>query len=932
MESVKVQFRRYRLVNKKQKRARARKISEGFTRREKANEIIAFAADNKIETVLQKFNASLEGLSEKEVIASRNAYGENKVTHEKKKTMPQRLAEAFINPFTAILFCLAIVSTITDIILPVVRGIPEDADPLTVIIIMTMVVISGALRFVQESRSGNAAEKLLGMITTTCTVDREEEKKQEIPLVEAVVGDIIHLSAGDMIPADVRIIEAKDLFISQSALTGESEPVEKFAVVGKDEVNATTEYSNIAFMGSNVISGRATAVIISVGDDTLFGSMASSVAGEAVETNFTKGVNAVSWVLIRFMFVMVPVVFVINGITKGDWIAAFLFGISIAVGLTPEMLPMIVTTCLAKGAVSMSKKKTIVKNLNSIQNFGAIDILCTDKTGTLTQERVVLEYSMDVMGNRDTRVLRHAYLNSYFQTGYKNLMDVAIIRKTEEEEASDSRLIDLSETYTKVDEIPFDFTRRRLSTVVSDKTGKTQMVTKGAVEEMLSICSFAEYQGKVEPLTEEIKTNILQTVDRLNEDGMRVIAVAQKTNPSPVGAFGVKDEHNMVLIGYLAFLDPPKESVQEAIKVLKEYGITTKILTGDNDKVTRFICKRVGLQVNNLLLGSDIDKMDDSALAEAAEHTAVFAKLSPDQKTRIVTVLRNSGHIVGFMGDGINDAAAMKSADIGISVDNAVDIAKESADIILLEKDLMVLEEGIIEGRKTYANMNKYIKMTASSNFGNMFSVLAASALLPFLPMMSLQLIFLNLIYDLSCTAIPWDNVDKEFLKEPRKWDASSVGNFMLWLGPTSSIFDWTTYAFMYFVFCPLFVSHGFLYNDLANHFSGAELLRIQTNYVALFQAGWFVESMWSQTLVIHMIRTPKLPFIQSRASASLTLLTFAGIAVLTIIPFTAFGRDLGFIPLPSAYFAYLIPCILLYMVLATSLKKAYVRYYGDLL
>lgn len=932
MVSVKVQFRRYRLVNKKQKRARARKISEGFTRREKANEIIAFAADNKIETVLQKFNASLEGLSEKEVIASRNAYGENKVTHEKKKTMPQRLAEAFINPFTAILFCLAIVSTITDIILPVVRGIPEDADPLTVIIIMTMVVISGALRFVQESRSGNAAEKLLGMITTTCTVDREEEKKQEIPLVEAVVGDIIHLSAGDMIPADVRIIEAKDLFISQSALTGESEPVEKFAVVGKDEVNATTEYSNIAFMGSNVISGRATAVIISVGDDTLFGSMASSVAGEAVETNFTKGVNAVSWVLIRFMFVMVPVVFVINGITKGDWIAAFLFGISIAVGLTPEMLPMIVTTCLAKGAVSMSKKKTIVKNLNSIQNFGAIDILCTDKTGTLTQERVVLEYSMDVMGNRDTRVLRHAYLNSYFQTGYKNLMDVAIIRKTEEEEASDSRLIDLSETYTKVDEIPFDFTRRRLSTVVSDKTGKTQMVTKGAVEEMLSICSFAEYQGKVEPLTEEIKTNILQTVDRLNEDGMRVIAVAQKTNPSPVGAFGVKDEHNMVLIGYLAFLDPPKESVQEAIKVLKEYGITTKILTGDNDKVTRFICKRVGLQVNNLLLGSDIDKMDDSALAEAAEHTAVFAKLSPDQKTRIVTVLRNSGHIVGFMGDGINDAAAMKSADIGISVDNAVDIAKESADIILLEKDLMVLEEGIIEGRKTYANMNKYIKMTASSNFGNMFSVLAASALLPFLPMMSLQLIFLNLIYDLSCTAIPWDNVDKEFLKEPRKWDASSVGNFMLWLGPTSSIFDWTTYAFMYFVFCPLFVSHGFLYNDLANHFSGTELLRIQTNYVALFQAGWFVESMWSQTLVIHMIRTPKLPFIQSRASVSLTLLTFAGIAVLTIIPFTAFGRDLGFIPLPSAYFAYLIPCILLYMVLATSLKKAYVRYYGDLL
>ncbi len=919
-------------MNKKKNKVAVRKISESYVRRDRANEVITFAATNKIKTVLRKFNTSPDGLSEKEVVASRNAYGSNRVTHEKKKTLPQRLAGAFINPFTAILVCLAIVSTITDVILPIMQNTPEDISLRTVIIIMAMVVISGTLRFVQESRSGNAAEKLLGMITTTCTVDREEGKRQEIPLADAVVGDIIHLSAGDMIPADARVLQAKDLFISQAALTGESAPVEKFAEVGNDKVDTVTEYSNIAFMGSNVISGSAVAVIISVGDDTLFGSMASSVAGEAVETSFTKGVNAVSWVLIRFMFVMVPVVFVINGLTKGDWLEAFLFGISVAVGLTPEMLPMIVTSCLAKGAVSMSKKKTIVKNLNSIQNFGAIDILCTDKTGTLTQERVVLEYHLDVMGNEDTRVLRHAYLNSYFQTGYKNLMDRAIIRKTEEAEASDPRLIDLSETYTKVDEIPFDFTRRRLSTVVSDKSGKTQMVTKGAVEEMLSICSFAEYQGKVEPLTEELKVNILRTVDTLNEDGMRVIAVAQKTNPSPVGAFGVKDECDMVLIGYLAFLDPPKESVHEAIKALKEYGVTTKILTGDNDKVTRFICKRVGLKVNNLLLGSDIDKMDDAALAKAAEHTDVFAKLSPAQKARIVTVLRNNGHTVGFMGDGINDAAAMKSADIGISVDNAVDIAKESADIILLEKDLMILEEGIIEGRKTYANMNKYIKMTASSNFGNMFSVLAASALLPFLPMMGAQLIFLNLIYDLSCTSIPWDNVDEEFLKKPRKWDASSVGSFMLWIGPTSSIFDWTTYAIMYFVFCPLFVSNGILFNDLANHFSGAELLRMQANYTALFQAGWFVESMWSQTLVIHMIRTPKIPFIQSRASAPLTLLTFVGVAVVTVIPFTGFGRDLGFLPLPSAYFAYLIPCIILYMALATSIKKAYVRHYGDLL
>ena len=685
-------------------------------------------------------------------------------------------------------------------------------------------------------------------------------------------------------------------------------------------------------MGSNVISGSATAVVICVGDHTLFGSMAAAVAGEAVETSFTKGVNAVSWVLIRFMLVMVPLVFFVNGITKGDWLEAFLFGISIAVGLTPEMLPMIVTTCLAKGAVSMSKKQTIVKNLNSIQNFGAMDILCTDKTGTLTQDKVVLEYHLNVNGEDDTRVLRHAYLNSYFQTGYKNLMDLAIIHKTEEMEAADKRLIDLSETYVKVDEIPFDFKRRRLSTVVQDKNGKTQMVTKGAVEEMLSICSFAECDGHVQPLRDEVRSRILKTVDGLNEKGFRVLAIAQKSNPSPVGAFGVKDECDMVLIGYLAFLDPPKESTADAIQALKNHGVLTKILTGDNEKVTRTICKQVGLKVRNMLLGSDLEHMSDAELARAAETTDVFAKLTPEQKARIVSVLRENGHTVGFMGDGINDAAAMKSADIGISVDTAVDVAKESADIILLEKDLMVLEQGIIEGRKTYANMIKYIKMTASSNFGNMFSVLAASALLPFLPMESVHLIFLNLIYDLSCTAIPWDNVDEEFIAKPRKWDASSVGSFMIWIGPTSSIFDFTTYIFMYFVFCPFFVSKGILFNDLPAHFSGTELTAMQTQYIGMFQAGWFVESMWSQTLVIHMIRTPKLPFIQSRASAPVTFLTMTGITILTVIPFTIFGKLLGFVALPAAYFAYLLPCILLYMVLATSLKKAYVRHFGELL
>ncbi|WP_024854567.1 magnesium-translocating P-type ATPase [Mediterraneibacter gnavus] len=921
-------------MNKKINRIEVRQTAQKAAIRDEQNRRIQFAATHPTQETLGYLNTTLCGLEPGKVEENRSEYGSNKVTREKKKTLPQRLAGAFINPFSAILFCLALVSSFTDMIFPhfsMFGCVPKDFDCLTVVIILTMVFLSGTLRFVQESRSGNAAEKLLAMITTTCTVTRKGQEMAEIPLDEVVVGDIVHLSAGDMLPADVRILDAKDLFVSQASLTGESEPIEKIPMVNETR-DAITDYTNIAFMGSNVISGSASAVVVTVGDHTLFGSMASEVAHEGVETSFSKGVNAVSWVLIRFMLVMVPLVFVANGITKGDWLSAFLFGISIAVGLTPEMLPMIVTTCLAKGAVSMSKKQTIVKNLNSIQNFGAIDILCTDKTGTLTQDKVVLEYHLNVNGEDDLRVLRHAYLNSYFQTGYKNLMDVAIIQKTEEEEADDPQLVDLSEHYVKVDEIPFDFARRRLTTVVQNRDGKRQMVTKGAVEEMLSICSFAECDGKVRPMTKELKSRILATVDDLNEKGFRVLAIAQKSNPSPAGAFGVTDECDMVLMGYLAFLDPPKESTADAIKALKAHGVTTKILTGDNDKVTRTICKQVGLKVRNMLLGSDLENMSDQELAKAAETTDVFAKLTPDQKARVVSVFRENGHTVGFMGDGINDASAMKSADIGISVDTAVDVAKESADIVLLEKDLMVLEEGIIEGRKTYANMIKYIKMTASSNFGNMFSVLAASALLPFLPMESLQLIFLNLIYDLSCTAIPWDNVDEEFISVPRKWDASSVGSFMMWIGPTSSVFDWMTYIFMYFVFCPLFVSKGVLYNDLASHFAGADLVRMQTAYVAMFQTGWFIESMWSQTLVIHMIRTPKLPFIQSHASAPLTLMTFTGIGVLTIIPFTTFGRMLGFVALPTAYFAYLIPCILLYMVLATSLKKAYVRHYGELL
>jgi Mg2+-importing ATPase len=908
------------MQKEKNKKMQAGKNAAETARREEVSARLKFAASAESMELFDKFGTSQNGLDEESVDESRDLYGDNKVTHGKKDSLMKRLFGAFVNPFTVVLFGLAIMSFFAEY----VWAEPDEEGIAAVIIISVMVLVSGILRFVQETRSGNAAENLLKMIKTTTSVQRKNLGKQEIPLEEVVAGDIVHLSAGDMIPADMRIIYAKDLFISQSSLTGESVAVEKVANAVNEEYGAVTEIPNLAFMGSNVISGSAIGVVVVTGDDTIFGEMAKSVIIKPTKTTFEKGVNAVTWILIRFMVVMVLAVLIITGLTGNSWMDAALFALAVAVGLTPEMLPMIVTTCLAKGAIAMSHKKVIIKNLNSIQNLGSMDILCTDKTGTLTQDNVVLMYHLDIHGQENARVLRHAFLNSYYQTGLKNLMDVAIIRATQDEESTGGHeeLRGIADRFEKVDEIPFDFERRRMSVVV--KNGKTQMITKGAVEEMLAVCGFAEYEGNVVPLTDEIRNYVLKKVAELNEDGMRVIAVAQKSNPSPVGAFSVADEADMVMMGFLAFLDPPKESTASAIKALNEYGVSVKILTGDNDKVTRCICRYVGLPVDRIVLGADVDNMDDAALGEVAAEVSVFAKLSPQQKARVITVLRDNGHSVGYMGDGINDAAAMKASDVGISVDTAVDIAKESADVILLEKDLMVLEEGIIEGRKTYANMIKYIKMTASSNFGNMFALLAASAFLPFLPMLPIHLILLNLIYDLSCTAIPWDNVDKEFLKIPRKWDASSIGKFMLWIGPTSSIFDITTYGLLYFVICPAMLG-GMMFHELTDPASIAL-------FIAVFHAGWFVESMWTQTLVIHMIRTPKIPFIQSRASAPLTLLTFAGIAVLTVIPFTSFGASIGLAALPASFWPWLILTIFLYMALVTVFKKIFIKKYGELL
>lgn len=897
----------------------AKKLTKDEVRRGEVQGRLRHAAEISGEELLREMDIPQGGLEEERVDRAREEFGDNEVTHGKKIPVLKRVITSFVNPFTGILFALAVVSAFTDIIL----ADPGERNAMTVIIIAVMVLVSGGLRFVQELRSGNAAENLLKLIKTTTCVERAETGKEEIQLREVVVGDIVYLSAGDMIPADIRVLEAKDLFVSQSALTGESDSIEKTPAVRAGS-SGVMDKQNLAFMGTDVISGSARGVVLATGNDTVFGDMASRMNEKPVQTSFEKGVNAVSWLLIRFMLVMIPIVLFVNGFTKGNWMSAVLFAISIAVGLTPEMLPMIVTTCLSKGAVAMSREKTIIKNLNSIQNLGAMDILCTDKTGTLTADKVALEYHLNINGREDIRVLRHAFLNSYYQTGLKNLIDVAIIDRTNEEAEEFAALQGISTQYVKVDEIPFDFVRRRMSVVVSDQNGKRQMITKGAIEEMLEVSGFVEYEGAVHELTDELREYVLKRVDELNDDGFRVIGVAQKTNPSPVGAFCVADEADMVLIGYLAFLDPPKASAVRAIEALRDHGVGMKVLTGDNDKVTRAICKKVGIPSEKILLGADLDAMDDQMLGKQVEKVDVYAKLSPQQKARVIEVLRGNGHVVGYMGDGINDAAGMKASDVGISVDTAVDIAKESAHVILLEKDLMVLEKGILEGRKTYANMIKYIKMTASSNFGNMFSVLIASAFLPFLPMASIQLLLLNLIYDLSCGAIPWDNVDPEFLKTPKKWDASNIGKFMMWIGPTSSVFDITTYLLMYFVIAPMLCG-GLQYHQITD-------VQTQVFFIAVFQTGWFVESMWTQSLVIHMIRTPKLPFIKSRASASVTLLTMLGIGVLTGIPYLPIAPAIGLAPLPAIYFVFLALTVLLYMLLVTVFKKIFIRRYGALL
>ena len=868
------------------------------------------AAHRDSAQLIDSLGTHTDGLSEVEAQALRQQHGLNEVEHEQPLSRWVHLWHCYKNPFNLLLTLLAAVSLATD-------------DVQAAVVIGTMVVLSTVLRFWQEAKSNKAADALKAMVSNTATVMRRDfsadaapvfgkfygaslhikgAQRIELPIKQLVPGDLIVLSAGDMIPADCRVLSAKDLFVSQAAMTGESMPVEKFPHQADRDTRNPLELENIVYMGTNVVSGAATAVVLTTGNNTYFGALAQRVgATDRGPTSFQTGVNKVSWLLIRFMLVMAPLVLFINGFTKGDWPEALLFALSVAVGLTPEMLPMIVTSTLAKGAVFLSRKKVIVKRLDAIQNFGAMDVLCTDKTGTLTQDKIFLARHVDIWGQESDDVLEMAYLNSYHQTGLKNLLDVAVLEHVEVH-----RELNVGTAYSKVDEIPFDFTRRRMSVVVAEQDRPHVLICKGAVEEVLSVCKKVRHGDSEEALTDELLARIRRVTSAFNEEGLRVVGVAARSMEPGRDTYTLADEQELTLIGYVAFLDPPKESTAPALKALAEHGVAVKVLTGDNELVTAKICREVGLDQQGLLLGNDIERMSDAELAVAVETTNVFAKLTPTHKERIVRLLKANGHVVGFMGDGINDAPALRTADIGISVDSAVDIAKEAADIILLEKSLMVLEEGVLEGRRTFANMLKYIKMTASSNFGNVFSVLVASAFIPFLPMLPMHLLVQNLLYDVSQIAIPFDNVDDDLLKKPQRWQPADVGRFMLFFGPISSIFDILTFCLMWYVFQANTPEH-------------------QT----LFQSGWFVVGLLTQTLIVHMIRTPKIPFLQSRAATPLLVMTGVIMAIGIFLPMGPLASYFKLEALPPLYFVFLPVILLAYIGLTQAVKGFYIRKFG---
>lgn len=873
-------------------------------------------AYREVSQIYQELEISGEGLSQSQVELMRDKYGINSFSQRRNDTMLRLLRRAFINPFNIILLVLGIISLATDVVL--VSNFARNAT--TAVIIFSMILISGTIRLVQELRAKNASKQLNRLIHESITVRRAGEVK-EIPAEELVVGDIVLLAAGDRVPADLRLTKVSDLYLSQAAITGESAILEKNAqALSYSNSESLTQLENLAFMATTVISGKGEGIVLAVGKDTLYGSFTKEDPDE--KQSFQKGANSIAWVMLRFIAVLIPIVFILLQITGGRWLESFAFALSVAVGLMPEMLPMVITACLARGSLSMSKKQTIIKDINAMQGFGSMDVLCMDKTGTLTNESILLEYYMDVLGNESGQVLDLAFLNSAYHSGVCNPIDNAILA-CQTMPGHEQHFSDLLMRYQKEDEIPFDYSRKFVSTLVTDKNGDCQLIMKGNISQIVSRCSHVEFRGKILPMEKNGMQSVASVVDEMLQDGMKVIAVARKKIEKQDQIIPT-DENNMILMGYLAFFDAPKKTAKTSVEALKRLQVTPKILTGDQADVAASICRRVGIPSEIILTGVDLDQMTDDELGKTVENNHVFAELTPGQKVRIVSALRQNGHTVGFLGDGINDIPALCESNVGISVDTAVDAAKDAADVVLLQKDLGVLEQGILEGRKTFTNMLKYIKITASSNFGNIFSIVCASAFLPFFPMTSLQILLLNLLYDVLCIILPWDNVDEEETLSPRDWSGKTLGRFMLFFGPISSIFDIVTFLFLYYILCPLLCG-GTTYLNMVDPV-------MQSQYVALFQAGWFLESMWTQVLILHFLRTRKIPFVQSSPSIPVVCTTFAGIIVFTSLTFTKSAGVIGLTKLPIMYFLFLFVVVLLYMLLTTVVKTVYQKKYHELI
>lgn len=866
-----------------------------------------------VDVLYQDFGISGQGYNDRQVEESRQQYGSNILSGRASDTVLYRLRRAFINPFAIVLLVLASISFVTDVLL----ASNFSRNMTTVIIILCMLLISGIVRFIQEMRAKRVSDHLTKMITSDVLVHRNGTWVG-ISSTELVVGDTIRLFAGDRIPADIRFTTANDLFVSQSVITGESAILEKKAknLSGK-KVGSYAEYSNIAFMGSSVIGGTGEGIVLAVGQDTVYGGFSGVKTN--IKNGFDQGANSIAWVLIRFMAILIPIVFVACGLTKGNWLSAFLFALSVAVGLTPEMLPMVISACLAKGSAAMGKKQTVVKNMNAMQGFGSMDILCVDKTGTLTGDVVLLEYYMDILGNESEKVLNFAYLNSFYHTGVNNHLDSAIL-KCKEMPGHGIHLQEFAVQHPKLDELPFDY-ERKFSSVLIKSDKENLLIIKGSLEDVCRRCKYFEYKGKRIAMGSDGLTSVHAIVDEILEDGMKVLAVAYK--PLEQEWIDTKDEQDFILLGYLAFFDAPKHTAAAAIRKLRDLHVGIRVLTGDQKSVAVSICRRLGIETEKTLTGEELERLNDDEMPIRIERTTVFAELSPKQKVQILQMLQDNGHTVGFLGDGMNDLPAMVESDVGISVDTAADAVKESADVILLKKDLNVLEEGIKEGRKAFFNVSKYIKITASSNFGNIFSIVIASVFLPFFPMTSIQLLLLNLLYDMLCLVLPWDHVDEDTCSQPLEWSGRTLGRFMRFFGPISSIFDIVTFAYLFFVLCPSVCGGSF-----ASLSGSGEQLR----FIALFQTGWFLESMWTQVLILHLLRTKKVPLFQSRPSRPVMLVTMLGILLFTVLTFTPIGHLIGLASLPLTYFGFLIVIVLLYLLLVTLAKTWYIKRHHELL